>query len=605
MATQLGRLTQKGLLIGFTSVIVLLLISGGAGLFLPNNVLYIVIPLLIIAAIVVTYLTINNISKAISAVTDEISESLAQGNLNSNTLNQYVPVERLEQLPKALSLLCKEHQKGNSTYRIDVKQYNGVWAEACVQANAVVDFYVSLLSEINNEIEAVSKGQLKAGSLLKNKENECAKALIGLRECLSEVIASVGTMTDKASQGKLTDADVPKHLPGDFAGVSLHMKDVSHAVRQKIVWYNSMLDAIPFPLSVTDMEMNWTFVNKPVEQMLNIKRDDIVGKPCSNWGAGICKTENCGIACLKRGKPITYFNQMGLEFQVNTEYLYDEKKNKIGHIEVVQDISKLKDMESKSSLVSHVKDACKNLVSVSTMLSESSQKSASSAMLQAEFMDKLSNTFSGLASESGATSDATAKALRITEEIKEKAQLGSTQMETMMKAISQLSEANHAILKIIKNIDDIAFQTNILALNASVEAARAGQAGKGFAVVAEEVRNLASKSKEAASDSSVLINNSIDKVTSAENLMQKTSQSFGQIVSGVIECNNSTLIISKYADEQIENINTISGEISKIVQSVQENAALAENSAASSEELSNQASAIEKLVDEFVSKDEE
>ena len=75
------------------------------------------------------------------------------------------------------------------------------------------------------------------------------------------------------------------------------------AVAKKIQWYESLLDSIPFPISVTDVDMNWTFINRPVEQMLNVKREAMLGKHCSNWGAGICKTENCEIgraSCRER-----------------------------------------------------------------------------------------------------------------------------------------------------------------------------------------------------------------------------------------------------------------------------------------------------------------
>jgi methyl-accepting chemotaxis protein len=109
---------------------------------------------------------------------------------------------------------------------------------------------------------------------------------------------------------------------------------------EKIFWYQSILDAIPFPLSVTDMEMNWTFINKPVEQMLNIKRDSVLGHQCENWNANICRTENCGIARLRANYSQTLFKQAGADFQVDVSYLQNSKGERVGHIEVVQDISK-------------------------------------------------------------------------------------------------------------------------------------------------------------------------------------------------------------------------------------------------------------------------
>ncbi len=85
--------------------------------------------------------------------------------------------------------------------------------------------------------------------------------------------------------------------------------------------------------------MNWLFINKPVETMLGVKRADMMGKHCSNWGAGICKTSNCGIECLKAGKPRTFFEQQNMNFQVDIGYIKDSKGDKMGHIEIVQDIT--------------------------------------------------------------------------------------------------------------------------------------------------------------------------------------------------------------------------------------------------------------------------
>ena len=107
----------------------------------------------------------------------------------------------------------------------------------------------------------------------------------------------------------------------------------------KVYLYEQVLDSLPWPLSVTDNEMNWLFINKPVETMLGVKRADMMGKHCSNWGAGICKTSNCGVECLRSGRPRTFFEQQNMNFQVDIAYIKDPKGEKMGHIEIVQDIT--------------------------------------------------------------------------------------------------------------------------------------------------------------------------------------------------------------------------------------------------------------------------
>ncbi len=117
------------------------------------------------------------------------------------------------------------------------------------------------------------------------------------------------------------------------------MEKTIKELETRVFLYEQVLDSLPWPLSVTDNEMRWLFINKPVETMLGVKRADMMGKHCSNWGAGICKTDNCGIACLKSGKPRTFFEQANMNFQVDIAYLKDSKGDKMGHIEIVQDVT--------------------------------------------------------------------------------------------------------------------------------------------------------------------------------------------------------------------------------------------------------------------------
>ena len=117
--------------------------------------------------------------------------------------------------------------------------------------------------------------------------------------------------------------------------------------RTMAYWYESILNAISLPITVTDANTNWTFVNTAVEQFLNVKLEDILGKPCSNWGAHICNTEHCGIECAKRGQKRTYFSHKGSSYQVDVEVLKDLHGETSGYIEIVQDITNLEQMAKR------------------------------------------------------------------------------------------------------------------------------------------------------------------------------------------------------------------------------------------------------------------
>jgi len=114
-------------------------------------------------------------------------------------------------------------------------------------------------------------------------------------------------------------------------------------------WYNSILNAIPLPITVTDADAKWTFINTAVEKFLGITLKEALGKPCCNWNANICNTPDCGIECAKRGLEQTYFSNGDKSYQVDVAMLKNLGGETTGYIEVVQDITNLKIMAKKQA----------------------------------------------------------------------------------------------------------------------------------------------------------------------------------------------------------------------------------------------------------------
>jgi signal transduction histidine kinase/DNA-binding NarL/FixJ family response regulator/HPt (histidine-containing phosphotransfer) domain-containing protein len=114
-------------------------------------------------------------------------------------------------------------------------------------------------------------------------------------------------------------------------------------------WYNSILNAIPLPITVTDVETKWTFINTAVEKFLGITFEEAIGKPCNSFGANICDTPDCGIVCARRGLKQTYFSEGDSSYQVDVAILKDIKDETMGYIEIVQDITNLKQITKKQA----------------------------------------------------------------------------------------------------------------------------------------------------------------------------------------------------------------------------------------------------------------
>lgn len=225
-------------------------------------------------------------------------------------------------------------------------------------------------------------------------------------------------------------------------------------------------------------------------------------------------------------------------------------------------------------------------------LSHGSAEQASTVEELAAAINEINHDMQLAGTAANEASDKAAEAGRLTGECND-------QMKEMVAAMTDISHSSEEIHKIIKEIDDIAFQTNILALNAAVEAARAGTAGKGFAVVADEVRSLASKSAEAAKNTSVLIETSMNAVDQGVKLADTTAVRLQSVSENADLLADMIQKIATTAQESTEAIQQITTSIDQISAVTQTASATSEESAAASEELSGQAQLLKELVGQF------
>ena len=259
--------------------------------------------------------------------------------------------------------------------------------------------------------------------------------------------------------------------------------------------------------------------------------------------------------------------------------------------------------ENLNSIFSEIVMSTRQVAAGSKQLADGAQSLAQGSTLQSASVQQLSEAIAGIAQKTTENADMAGRAAEFADSIKQRAEVGSRQMDEMTSAVKEINQASQSIGKVIKVIDDIAFQTNILALNAAVEAARAGQHGKGFAVVAEEVRNLAAKSAEAAKDTGGLIANSIEKAELGARIADETAASLEEIVSGIGESSQIVAQIALTSEEQSAGISQVNTGIDQVAQVIQQNSATAQESAAASEQMSGQSAMLEDLITHFQLKD--
>ncbi len=252
-----------------------------------------------------------------------------------------------------------------------------------------------------------------------------------------------------------------------------------------------------------------------------------------------------------------------------------------------------------NAIMHQVSHSANQVSSASSQLSVSAQTLSEGTAEQSGSVQQLAERMNIISNDVKDTSKEAFEVRNQTHHAGEAVSLCSNQMQNLMEAMDKIKTCSDEIEIILKTIDDIAFQTNILALNAAVEAARAGEAGKGFAVVAEEVSSLASKSAEAAKNTSTLIEHSAAAVETGTKIAQQTADVLQEVVKSIHSVTASIDNISTVSGEQSEAVSQISEGINQISAVVQSNSATAQQGAAASEQLSAEASALKQLVEQF------
>ena len=260
--------------------------------------------------------------------------------------------------------------------------------------------------------------------------------------------------------------------------------------------------------------------------------------------------------------------------------------------------------EDMNKTLQEVHASSVQVLSSAEQVNTGAQSLSQGATEQASSIEELSANMQDISHSIQASTKTAGEAYKLQGEAGVAVLQSNEKMEEMRKAMDDITAKSNEISKIIKTIDDIAFQTNILSLNAAIEAARAGAAGKGFAVVADEVGNLAQKSAKAAQNTGLLIEETIEAVEKGAKITEETAESLNSVSKSTEEVNTLIEKISAASSKDLEGITSLNQGLQQISSVVQANSATAEQSAAASEELTGQANKMNELVERFQLKEE-
>ena len=466
-----------------------------------------------------------------------------------------------------------------------------------------------------------------------------------VRRVISNPLKNIMDYSAQIAHGNFK-ATLAGNFSFELAELAGNFKETTSVLKNRLGFADGVLQGITFPALVVDTDVRITYVNDAMRKLVGTSRSakECLGMPAAQFFYGDPNRRTINHKCLDEGTnahgietEMTFSDGAHRFLRIDASLIRDLDGNVVGAMTLVFELTEIKKQQatieqqrdSVAQIAHNANEIADRLSTATEELSTQVEQASRGADQQtqrvsetATAMEQMNVSVLEVARNAGGASDTTTNA-------KSKAEHGATVVNKVVQGINQLhtqalalkngmaslGDQAQSIGQVMTVISDIADQTNLLALNAAIEAARAGEAGRGFAVVADEVRKLAEKTMQATREVGSAIQGiqngtaqNIDQVNTTVSTIEQTTELAGtsgaalsEIVVLVDQAADQAHSIAAAAEEQsatsdeinrsIEQINTISAETSS---------AMAQSAAAVTE-LAKQAQELKKLIAQMVS----
>lgn len=460
-----------------------------------------------------------------------------------------------------------------STYKMNEQKYNGAYKEVVGAVNNTVESLIDDNLYAVSLVEAFGQGNFE--TQIKDMQGEKmaqTRALKNVQSILKDFVDAVNKLSFDVGNGEFKNLLDASPYEGEWVGITNGLNKLVQVIDEAMI----------------DTQKSFTAFSQG-------NFDYRITKDYKGYFAEVVATTNYTAETV--GAYISEISSI-LNKMANKDFDVNMTLNYVGDFILIK--------ESVENIVNNLNDLVSNIIASAEQvsdgalqISDTSMALAEGATNQTQSVEKLIVTTQIISEQSEISVENSIKANDIVQETKDNANIGSREMQNMLVAMDEINDSSRSISNIIKVIEDISFQTNILALNAAVEAARAGEHGKGFAVVAEEVRSLANRSQQAAKETTILIENSVNKVSEGSEIANNTSIALTSIVEQIENISNIIQDNQASSISQQSSIEEITKNISEISNVTQINTSTSEESASASEELSAQAQIFYNSVSEI------